>query len=555
MKKRISPLMLAFAALMVVSCSGPEKMKKDANLVNTSCDPQVLEVRADVIEARYTMSFPEKYFHPKAVLEIIPVLVYEGGEVAGPAKYLQGEKVQGNNTTIPKVGGKITQPVKFDYKPGMEASHLELRATLVDGAKRNTFDAPYKIADGANITYKLVNTAGVPSLLSHNYQKVITQTKEAQILYVINQSNVRPKELSKQDVKELQEFLAAVDTDPRKIVKGVEIISAASPEGPLKINEPLSANRGKSAKSALDNITRKVKEKAPVTMNSIGEDWDGFKSLVAASDMNDKDLILRVLSMYSDPVVREREIKNMSNVYTILKDKVLPELRRSRMIGRVDWQNYTDTELVEMANADNVEGLDVEGLLYAATLVTDNNTKISLYTKAAEKYNDYRAYNNLAYAQLIANNVSAAKAALAKASNQNDASVKNNLGVVALREDRMNDAVKLFGEAGNNAEARYNLGITSIINGNYSDAVSRFNGSNSFNEALANVLNGDMNKATTILNNLNDGNSEYLKAVIAARKGDCSNVSTSLNSAYSKTPALKQRAAKDIEFAKCKNSI
>jgi hypothetical protein len=546
--------MLAFVALAVASCSSPEKMKKEADKVVASSDPKVLEVRADAIEARYTVVFPEKYFHPKAVLEITPVLVYEGGEATGAAYVLQGEKVKGNNTIIPKAGGKISQPVKFEYKAGMEVSHLELRATLVNGDKRSPFDQPYKIADGANITYKLVNAEGLPSLAPHRYQKVITQTKEAQIKYLVNSAAVRSSELSKQEVKELRDFLAAVDTDPRKEAKGLAITSAASPEGPEKVNTPLSANRGKTAQTAIDNLTKKVKTKAPVNLSSIGEDWEGFRGLVAASDLKDKDLILRVLSMYSDAVVREREIKNMSNVYTILKDKVLPELRRSHLVAQVDWNNYTDSELVEFVNAGNVEGLDVEGLLYVATLVTDNNVKVNLYTKAAEKFNDYRAYNNLAYVHLLTNNVGAAKAALSKASNQNDVAVKNNVGVVALREGRAADAIKSFTEA-NNAEARYNLGITAVLNGNYSDALSRFNGTNSFNEALANVLTGNIDKAATILANFSDGPAEYLKAVVAARKGNCSSVGASLNNAYARTPALKQRAAKDIEFAKCKDNI
>jgi hypothetical protein len=554
MKKCISLLMFAFVMLAVVSCSSPEKMKNEADKVNVSCDPKVLEVRADAIEARYTVVFPEKYFHPKAVLELTPVLVYEGGEATAEVKVLQGEKVKGNNTVVPKAGGRISQPVKFEYKAGMEASHLELRATLVNGDKRTPFDQPYKLADGANITYKLVNAEGLPSLAPHRYQKVITQTKEAQIKYLVNSATVRSAELSKQEVKALRDFLAAVDTDPRKEARGLTITSAASPEGPEKVNTPLSANRGKTAQSAINSLTKKVKAKTPVNLSSIGEDWEGFRGLVAASDLKDKDLILRVLSMYSDAVVREREIKNMSNVYTILKDKVLPELRRSHLVAQVDWKNYTDSELTEFVNTGNVEGLDVEGLLYAATLVADNSAKVNLYTKAAEKFNDYRAYNNLAYVHLLTNNVSAAKTALSKASNQNDAVVKNNVGVVALREGRRADAIKAFTEA-NNAEARYNLGITAVLNGNYTDALNRFNGTNSFNEALVNVLLGNVDKASTILANTNTGAAEYLKAVIAARKGNCSGIGASLKNAYAKTPALKQRAAKDIEFAKCKDNI
>ncbi len=554
MKNRISLLMLALATLAVAACSSPEKMKKQADLVTTSCDPQVLEVRSNAIEARYTVTFPEKYFHPKATLELTPVLVYQGGEVAGPVQILEGEKVQGNNTIIPQVGGKVTQPVKFDYKPGMEACHLELRAKILYSGKSIDFDQPRKLADGANATYKLVDMTGKPSLLAHRYQKTIVTNQEAQINYLVNSPAVRSAELNKQDVKALKDFLASVDADARKQAKGVNIVSSASPEGPLTTNEPLAVNRGKSAETALKNLTKKVKAKAPVTHTNISEDWDGFRDLVAASDIKDKDLILRVLTMYSDPVVREREIKNMSQTYTVLKDKVLPQLRRSRMIAEVDWANYTDQELTDMVAANNVEGLDVEGLLYAATLSNDNNVKINLYTKAAEKFNDYRAYNNLACVQLMANNVSAAKAALAKASNQNDAAVKNNIGVVALRENRVPDAVKAFTES-NNSEARANLGVTSILAGNYTDAVSRLNSTNTFNEALANVLTGNTDKAASVLNNLSDAKSVYLKAVLAARKGDCTQVGNLLKDAYAKDGALKQRAATDIEFAKCKSNI
>ncbi|MDR0295747.1 MAG: hypothetical protein LBH91_06140, partial [Prevotellaceae bacterium] len=396
MKKCIPFLMLTFAALFMVACSSPEKMKKQAGLVTTSCDPQVLEVRANAIEARYTVTFPNKYFHPKATLELTPVLVYQGGEVAGPVKLLQGEKVDGNNTVIPKVGGNVTQPMKFDFKPGMETCRLELRARVLYKDKVWAFDEAYKLADGAIFTYNLLNANGSPSLLGDKYPKTIIKTQEAQINYVINSDVVRPAELKKEDIKALQDFLAATEIDERSQAKAMNIISAASPEGPITINEPLSKKRGKTAETAYNNMVKKLTEKAPVNITNISEDWDGFQALVAASDLNDKDLILRVLSMYSDPIVREREIKNMSSVYTILKDKVLPELRRSRMIAENEWMNYTDQELKDMVGANTVEGLDVEGLLYAATLVNDNATKISLYTKAAEKYNDYRAYNNLA---------------------------------------------------------------------------------------------------------------------------------------------------------------
>ncbi|MDR3235795.1 MAG: hypothetical protein LBT48_03600 [Prevotellaceae bacterium] len=554
MKKSISFLMFASAVMAVVSCSSPEKMKKNADKVSVSCDPQVLEVVAGEIEARYTVVFPQKYFHPKAVLELTPVLVYDGGEVAAEPKLLQGEKVNGNYTVIVKDGGKVTQPVKFAYKPGVEKSELVLRATLVKGDKRIAFDKPYKLADGAIVTSTLADADGVPALAANKYQKVITQTKEAQIKYQVNSATVRSAELSKKEVKELRDFLAAVDTDPRKTAKGLTVTSAASPEGPLNVNTPLSSNRGKTAQSALSTLTKKIKTKTPVNVNSIGEDWDGFRELVSNSDLKDKNLILSVLSMYNDPLIREREIKNISNVYVILKDKVLPDLRRSRLVAQVDVANYTDNELLDLVKSNTVEGLDVEALLYAATLTPDNATKISLYTKAAEKFNDYRAYNNLAYAYLQNDNVSAAKTALSKASNLNDAAVKNNVGVVALREGRISDAVKAFTESGS-PEAGLNLGTTDIINGNYKSALNRLKGSNSYNEALVNVLAGDLTQASSLLSNSNDGSAEYLQAVIAARKGNCTSVSALLLKAIAKNPDLKVRALKDIEFAKCNLSL
>ncbi|MDR3350854.1 MAG: hypothetical protein LBN98_04310 [Prevotellaceae bacterium] len=538
---------------MVAACSNPSKMIDAAEQVQKSCDPQVLEAKAEVIDARYTLTFPEKYFHKQAVLEVIPVLVYEGGEEIGASKWLQGESVTSNYTTIPQTGGSASQAVQFKYKEGMQSAHLDLRIKLHYKNKATDFPSPFKLADGTIITYKLVDTDGVPALAPNAYQQTYTETQEAKIKYLIQSATVRSSELSKADIKALKAFLEEANKNERKQITGTNIVAYASPDGPEQLNTKLSADRSKTAKSALDNATRKIKDKGAVNLSTISEDWDGFRELVAASTIQDKELILRVLSMYSDPVVREREIKNMSKVYQILADKVLPDLRRASLVANVTVQNYTDQELSSLVAQNNVEGLDVEALLYAATLVADNATKASLYQKAGEKFDDWRAYNNLAYVYLSDGKSADAKAALAKATAVNDI-VKNNNGVIALREGRIDDAEKLFTEAKLPA-ATQNAAAIAILKGNYPDAVSKLASQNSFNAALANVLVQNYSKASDILKNVTTAKASYLKAVIAARNGNASQVTSALQDAYAKDASLKARAQKDIEFAKFPSSI
>ncbi|MDR2801631.1 MAG: hypothetical protein LBB31_00250 [Prevotellaceae bacterium] len=554
MKKILLNLLtVASVGLLVSACSNPSKMIDAADQVQKSCDPQVLEAKADVIDARYTLTFPEKYFHKKAVLEVIPVLVYEGGEEVGASKWLQGEGVSSNYTTIPQTGGSASQAVQFKYKEGMQAAHLELRVKLHYKDKATDFPTPFKLADGTIITYKLVDTDGVATLAPNGYQQTYTETQEAQIKYQIQSAAVRSSELSKADIKALKAFLEEANKNERKQIAETDIVAYASPDGPEQLNTKLSSDRSKTAKSALDNATKKIKSKGAVNLSTISEDWDGFRELVAASSIQDKDLILRVLSMYSDPVVREREIKNMSKVYQVLADKVLPDLRRASLVANVTVQNYTDEELTGFVAQNNIEGLDVEALLYAATLVTDNATKASLYEKAGEKFSDWRAYNNLAYVYLSDGKLADAKAALAKVTTTNDI-VKNNNGVVALREGRTADAEKLFTESKLPA-ATQNVAAIAILKGNYPDAVSKLASSNSFNAALANVLTQNYSKASDILKNVTTGKASYLKAVIAARNGNGSQVASDLQDAYAKDASLKARAQKDIEFAKFKSNI
>lgn len=545
-KNLLKVLAVAILGISIASCSNPSKMAKDAQLVTVESNPRVLEVIADEITATYTMNFPAEYFHPKAILEVVPVLVYQGGEVAAPTFKLQGEKITDNYQTIFKTGGKASQTIKFAYKPGMEKSHLELRVAVWNKLKKYDFPAPYKLADGANITYKLVHTEGVTAIAPNNYQKIIREQKETQILYTINSHVVRPKELTKAEIKEFQDFLAKIEKDERRKVAGTDIVAYASPDGPTTLNSKLSDKRGETAKQAFDKVTTKVPVDAPVNVQTIAEDWEGFQQLVAASNIQDKELILRVLSMYNDPMVREREIRNMSMVFKTLADKILPELRRARMIANVDYTNYTDEELKELAST-NVEIMDVEALLYTASLVKEYDTKAMLYKKAGDKFKCDRGYNNLAAVALANDKLGDAKAALAKVSDRTSAFYYNNAGVVALRDKDYKTAADMFAKSSLN-EAKYNSAILDILNGKYAEAANKLAGSKNDNEGLAYILTNQLDKASAAIT-CKCPHAAYMKAVIAARQGNMSEVAKQLEVVY-KDEALKARSQNDIEFAK-----
>jgi len=547
MKKNLLKILaVAIIGITMASCSNPSKMAKNAQLVTVECNPQVLEVVADGITATYTMNFPEKYFHPKAILEVIPVLVYQGGEVAAPAFKLQGEKITDNFKPIYVTGGNASQTVKFAYKPGMEKSHLELRVAVWNKLKKYDFPAPYKLADGANITYKLVNTEGLTSIMPNNYQKIISEKKETQILYTINSPVVRRKELTKTEIKEFEQFLEQIEKDGRREVKSTDIVAYASPDGPTTLNSKLSDKRGETAKKAFDKVTKNVPMTSPVNVKTIAEDWEGFQELVAASNIQDKELILRVLSMYSDPAVREREIKNMSMVFKTLADKILPELRRARMIANIDYTNYNDQELVDLASS-NVEIMDVEALLYTATLVKDYDTKVMLYKKAGDKFKCDRGYNNLAAIALSNNKLADAKAALAKVTDKTSAFYYNNIGVVALREGNYTSASEMFNNS-SLKEAKYNSAVIDILNGLYKEAANKLAGSKTDNEGLAYILTNQLDKASTAIT-CKCPHASYMRAIIAARQGNMSEVAKQLEIVY-KNDALKARSQNDIEFAK-----
>lgn len=545
MRKEIKNLAMAIVAIAAVGCASPEKMAEMAESVTVTCDPSPLEVVAGKIDATVSVTYPADYFHKKAILEVTPVIVFDGGEAAMTPFMYQGEKVKDNYTVVSSDGQTVTEKVHFDYVEGMEACHLELRGVVI--YKARTWDLPIKkVADGANTTYMLVGLGGKAGHVAYkadNYQEVIPQTAEGQILYTINSADVRRKELKSESIKDFQAALDEIKANERKTLKGTEVVAYASPDGGESLNAKLSDKRSKSGAKAWSKVIG-GREVADPEVKSVGQDWEGFQELVAKSDIEDKDLIIRVLSMYSDPAVRESEIKNMSEVYTVLKKEVLPELRRARFIANVEYQNYTAEELLKLVD-ENSDVLDEEALLRSASLVKDLDAKEAIYKKAVDKYNSDRAQFNLGVVYLEKGNLGKAEKAFAKVETK-DADLKNAEGVIALRNGDLAAAQKAFAAAGDTE----NQAVVDILNGNYAKAAAALKGTNSFNEALADVLTGNLSAASAALK-CNCPKSEYLRAIIAARQGNKAEVAAHLAKA-SECEALKARAEKDIEFAQCR---
>ena len=540
MKKGIK-LFAAVLGLAAVACSSPEKMAEMAENVTVKCEPAVLEVVGGEIDATVSVTYPEDYFHAKAILEVTPVIVYEGGEAKMEPFMFQGEKVKDNYEVVPTAGTTVTKKVHFNYAPGMEKCYLELRGVVKYKDKKT--DVPSKkVADGANTTYMLVCKKGALDLKADNYQEVIKQTAEGQILYTINSSTVRNNQYKSQSIKDFQAALDEIKANERKTLVGTDVVAYASPDGKEDQNAKLSDNRSKSAEKAFAKVTKKHPADAPVNVTSVGEDWEGFQELVAASDLEDKDLIIRVLSMYSDPAVREKEIKNMSAVYTTLAKEVLPELRRARFIANVEYKNYTSEELLKLIE-ENIDVLDETALLRAATLVKETAQKVALYKKAIEKYNSANGQYNLAVTYLKADKLAEAKAELAKCAH--DADWNNAMGVVALRENKLDEAVKYFNAAANKA-AKANLAVVDVLKGDYKAAAAKLGDCKCFNAALVALLNG--NNAPAAALKCECPQAAYLRAVAAARQGDAAGVKKNLEAAK-KCDKLAARAEKDVEFA------
>lgn len=544
---------IALAALVLGACGGVEKMKELPEGFTLKVNPNPMEVHGNKVKATIEGTIPAKYFNKKATVEITPVIVYKGGELALPVKMLQGEDVQANNQVINyEAGGSWKHDVEFDYKDEMFRCDLELRFVIMYKDEKVPFEAPQKVGIGTLATYKLVDIDPKPIMMKDKFVRVNPEQKEAQINFVIQKSDIRKSELTKEDLKLLNDFIVAASQATNKEVKEIRVSAYASPDGPEKLNEKLSQERGKNTDKYLADVFKKakIKDAKAATVETTTEDWDGFQKAVQASDVEDKELILRVLSMYSDPEVREKEIKNLSKVYKVLAEKILPELRRAKLIANVDVVGLSDDTLKYMVENNAYDSLNVEEMLYAATLASDVNKKIEVYMKAGEKFNCPRGYNNAAYLHLMNKDAAAAKAALDKIpADQKIPAVTNNRGCVALLEGNYDEAEKLFTEAADAGnEVKYNLGIIAILKNQYPAAAEYFAGTDSFNQGLALLLNAKIDAAKNTFAKVETAKGYYGRAIVGARMSEEATVLDNLRTAIGKDANLKDRAKDDVEF-------
>lgn len=548
MKRVLNLIALAVLVLAAASCSKSrvEQMAM-ADKVITKCNPELLSVVGGKIPATITVTYPKDYFHPEAIMVVTPVLVYEGGQQTGESVIYQGESIKDNNRVIYKAGGTEILKSEFQYVPGVENCHLELRSVAFYGEKRIEIPTR-KVADGCNCTSLLADVNGIYQYKKDDYQYVLHQSAEGQILYDVNSAEVKKNQLRSQSIEELQYALAEIMDDDRITVTGNQVIAYASPEGGQDLNAKLSDKRASSAKQAWNSISKGM-ESGDVQIQSIGQDWEGFQEAVSNSNIEDKELILRVLSMYSDPAVRESEIRNMSEIYSEIKGKVFPALRRARFVTNYDFQNWSDEELEELSHKA-INALDEEGILHVAANSQDKDRKRDLYTLAADKFGSQRAIYNLGMLYLDAGIPSLAESWLGKVENP-DADVVNAKGVVAMQRGKYDEALDFFKKSGT-ADAKANLGTLNILNGNYEQAAADLAGSGKLNEALADILAGKLDKASGVLRNLDGAKADYLRAIIAARKGEVSAAKAALKAATSADDSLKERAVKDVEFANCR---
>ncbi len=549
-KKLYLPLLTAVFAVLTSCSSKMGELSSDYFTVT----PQVLEAVSGKVPATINGKFPEQYFNKKAVVEVTPVLRWEGGEVKGRPAVFQGEKVAGNDQTISyKMGGSYTMKVVFDYVPEMAKSELYLEFDAMIGKKAVTIPA-VKVADGVISTAEMVEqtlSSATPAPGADAFQRIIKEKRDAQIMFLIQQANVRASELKVAD--EFGKEVKSVNDAVNKKVTNIEISAYASPDGGVKLNTGLAEDRQDNTAKVISKNLKKDKIDVDIDTRYTAQDWEGFQELVSKSNIPDKELILRVLSMYQDPEEREQGIKNISSVYKTLADEILPQLRRSRLTLHYEVIGKSDEEISQLAKTDASQ-LNIEELLYAATLTDDAAEQEAIYTKATQKApNDYRAYNNLGKLAYQAGDIDKAEGYFKKAASLEDApEVNMNLGLVALCKGDTEAAEAYFGKASGAEGLNAALGNLYIAQGQYDKAVNAFGDTKSNSAALAQILAKDYNKARTTLASVEnpDAYTDYLMAVVGARTNNVSMLTESLKKAVDKEPTLAKKAASDLEFAK-----
>ena len=543
-KKFLLPFFVLAAILTLSSCSNKLKPLAEQYI---KAEPQPLEAIGGKVPVTINATFPAKWFNKKAVVTVTPVLRYQGGEAWGTSYTYQGEKVKGNNQVIPqKEGANVTMKSSFTYKPEMKKSELYL--TFDAKIKNKTVKLPdVKIGEGVIATSELADAAtATAAIAADKFQRIIKEAHDANIMFLIQQANLRAQELNSDAIKEWKDLVKNADEAPNQNV-AIEISAYASPDGGFKLNNTLAENREGNTTKYLNKELKKMKVDAPVDARYTAQDWEGFKELVSASNLQDKDLVLRVISMYQDPETREKEIKNISAVYSDLAETILPQLRRSRLTANIEIIGKSDDE-------SNPSELNIEEILYAATLTNNDGEKMAIYTKASELYpNCYRTWNNIGMMAFKAGDLAKAEQMFNKSNSvKNNASANMNLGLIALTKGDQAKAQQLFGNAAGVNELSEALGVLYLEQGEYAKAVNSFGSVKTNNAALAQILVKDYSKASQTLNGVAkpDAITSYLKAVVAARTNDANGVVSNLKAAIAADKSLAKEAAIDLEFAK-----
>ena len=550
------------AAVLLAGCSLP-KMIKTVEEINLEVTPSPVVLQGNDVTIDITGTFPPKYFAKKVTVEATPYLVWEGGEVAFESVNFQGEDAAGNGTVVSWENGK-----SFNYTSTVtyvgemkDNARLELRMSGAQGDKTGEFGA-ITLAKGVMATQDLIQPDEAFVIAPDNFQRVITYVQDLTFNYGYQSSAVKSAEYRDEDWKATKDLFALAASADSVNVIGVTTTSYASPEGEISLNEDLAMDRAKSANKAVTRELGRKKlnlEDDAVRAEPKGEDWEGFKKAMRASDIADKDLILRVLEMYSDKNKREEEIKNIAKTYKEIENNILPDLRRSQVGITYTVEGYTDEELVDLAKG-NADILTVEELLFAATLFDDLNDKLEVYQNTARVHaDDYRGHNNVGVVLTDLGRMKQAEEAFnaAKALASGNGVVNTNLGAMARQNGDVEGAASYYGKASGGAELSYNKGVLAIAQGDYGRAISSMGGSATLNLALAKILNGDANGARTTLQNGDSDSAiaDYLLAVCAARLDDAAGVRKHIRAAINKDASLRNRALSDLEFRNHKESL
>ena len=553
-KKFFLPFFVLAVIMTLSSCSNKLKPLAEQYI---KAEPQPLEAIGGKVPVTINATFPAKWFNKKAVVTVTPVLRYQGGEAWGTAYTYQGEKVKGNNQVIPQAAGaNVTMKSAFTYKPEMKKSELYL--TFDAKIKNKVVKLPdVKIGEGVIATSELADAAtATAAIAADKFQRIIKEAHDANIMFLIQQANLRASETNSEAIKEWKELVKNADEAPNQNV-AIEISAYASPDGGVKLNTGLAEHREGNTSKYLAKELKKMKVEVPVDARYTAQDWDGFKELVSKSNLQDKDLVLRVLSMYQDPETREKEIKNISAIYSDLAETILPQLRRSRLTANVEIIGKSDEEISSLAKS-NPKELNIEEILYAATLTNNDAEKMAIYTKASELYpNCYRTWNNIGMMAFKAGDLNKAEQMFNKSNSvKNNPEANMNLGLIALTKGDQAKAQQLFGSASGVNELGEALGVLYLEQGEWAKAANSFGSVKTNNAALAQILVKDYSKASQTLNGVAnpDATTAYLKAIVAARTNDANGVVSNLKAAIAKDKSMAKEAAIDLEFAKYANS-